>query len=289
MDPTLSINRNLKKPPSQFQLQPLPTDAIVSPNRNLYNANKTGSIQAMSPQSGRLPPYADSKMKSPKGSLVSKFSFNELDGDSIIIPRESTTRIARSTPLISKTEEPNQPRLAIVTKASEMPTPTLLSQLSPDRKYDQPPHRFPNRVDSRMQAKTVSLDTNSSPGKPLQLGPPKYFGTTYVDSVNAPFRPKGEVPPNATLPRIYTVPTQKQFSSLPMIHNRSPDGKILGTVTKRFVPDVNVPYLPPDEPVGPDNPVKELNETWTACWDDEAGAIYYYNKITGEATWIPPD
>jgi hypothetical protein len=38
-----------------------------------------------------------------------------------------------------------------------------------------------------------------------------------------------------------------------------------------------------------DNPIRELNETWSACWDDEAGAVYYYNKSTGEATWIPPD
>ena len=43
-----------------------------------------------------------------------------------------------------------------------------------------------------------------------------------------------------------------------------------------------------DAPVGPDNPMKELNDTWMACWDGEAGAVYYYNKITGEATWIPP-
>lgn len=40
--------------------------------------------------------------------------------------------------------------------------------------------------------------------------------------------------------------------------------------------------------VGPDNPVKELDETWSACWDDEAGAVYYYNKISGQATWLRP-
>lgn len=40
--------------------------------------------------------------------------------------------------------------------------------------------------------------------------------------------------------------------------------------------------------VGPSNPIKELDQTWSACWDDEAGAIYYYNKQTGEATWLPP-
>ncbi len=44
-----------------------------------------------------------------------------------------------------------------------------------------------------------------------------------------------------------------------------------------------------DYPIGPDNPAKVLNETWTAYWDDQAGAIYYYNTITGEATWIPPE
>lgn len=43
-----------------------------------------------------------------------------------------------------------------------------------------------------------------------------------------------------------------------------------------------------DAPVGPDNPVKRLNDTWSACWDDEAGAVYYYNYQTGEATWLPP-
>ena len=31
-----------------------------------------------------------------------------------------------------------------------------------------------------------------------------------------------------------------------------------------------------------------LNDTWSACWDDQAGAVYYYNNITGEATWINP-
>ena len=41
--------------------------------------------------------------------------------------------------------------------------------------------------------------------------------------------------------------------------------------------------------IGPDNPTKELSDTWTACWDNEAGAVYYYNHISGEATWIPPE
>ena len=62
-----------------------------------------------------------------------------------------------------------------------------------------------------------------------------------------------------------------------------------GSYSKRYMDEAHVPYLEPDIPVGPDNPNKEINDTWSACWDDEAGAIYYYNKITGEATWIPLD
>lgn len=41
--------------------------------------------------------------------------------------------------------------------------------------------------------------------------------------------------------------------------------------------------------LGPDNPVQVLNEEWNACWDKEADAVYYYNKKSGEATWIAPD
>jgi hypothetical protein len=36
------------------------------------------------------------------------------------------------------------------------------------------------------------------------------------------------------------------------------------------------------------NPVVDLDDTWSSCWDAEVGAVYYYNKLTGEATWIPP-
>ena len=28
---------------------------------------------------------------------------------------------------------------------------------------------------------------------------------------------------------------------------------------------------------------------WAQCWDDEAGAVYYFNNATGEASWLPPE
>ncbi len=40
--------------------------------------------------------------------------------------------------------------------------------------------------------------------------------------------------------------------------------------------------------VGPQLIEKDLNDTWKACWDAEAGSVYYYNVVTGEASWLPP-
>ena len=40
-----------------------------------------------------------------------------------------------------------------------------------------------------------------------------------------------------------------------------------------------------------ENPVVAYDNEgiWSACWDDSAEAVYYYNNVTGEATWIPPE
>jgi hypothetical protein len=45
---------------------------------------------------------------------------------------------------------------------------------------------------------------------------------------------------------------------------------------------------PPPYGVGPDLPHRQLDDTWAAYWDDEAGAVYYYRGDTGEASWLPP-
>jgi len=76
---------------------------------------------------------------------------------------------------------------------------------------------------------------------------------------------------------------------MPLLNNRTADGKILGSYAKRYVDPAHVPApAEPAAPLGPENPTRELSDTWTACWDNEAGAVYYYNKISGEATWIAP-
>jgi hypothetical protein len=40
--------------------------------------------------------------------------------------------------------------------------------------------------------------------------------------------------------------------------------------------------------VGPDLLMKNLDNEWKACWDAEAGSVYYYCTSTGEASWLPP-
>jgi hypothetical protein len=115
------------------------------------------------------------------------------------------------------------------------------------------------------------------------------------------------------------------YAGQPYVNVRTAGGALLGSPTKRFVASTHIPegYTPPVigetqgygntysqiaadganghnlqsvtsgtlvsvDMVGPDNPVVQIRENWSACWDDQAGAVYYYNHISGEATWLPP-
>lgn len=41
--------------------------------------------------------------------------------------------------------------------------------------------------------------------------------------------------------------------------------------------------------IGPDCPEKAYSVGVSQCWDDEAGAVYYYHHDSGEASWLPPE
>eukprot|EP01031_Cornospumella_fuschlensis_P039937 gene39937-48639_t len=208
----------------------------------------------------------------------------------------SFTSAASKTPGIKPTshhafkKDPVQPQLRIVTDPHEMPTPSYISTITPSRDFSQPPHKYPGqqpssttrRVDSKFEAKLSPTDHNTAP-----IG---YVGTSYTNMPNA-HRFNFQAPPKmSTLPKPYTPLNPTDFSSSAMLNNRTANGRILGTAAKRFISESNVPPMPVyvDEPVGPDNLYVQMNETWTKCWDNEAGAVYYYNNITGEATWIQP-
>lgn len=177
--------------------------------------------------------------------------------------------------------DPVQPKLRIVTDPTKMPLGTRLSDNVQGRDFSQPPHGYRGAVNSKSEAKGVPSSSSGAP--------PMYVASTFTHIVNAPTRPSLPKPLDVSLPRPRPVLTADSMSHAPPLNNRTMTGKILGTAAKNVINEINVPYLPPDQPVGPDNPVKVLNATWTACWDKEAGAIYYYNQKTGEATWIPPD
>jgi hypothetical protein len=128
----------------------------------------------------------------------------------------------------------------------------------PAKDFGQPPHRFRRAVDSRAEGKTQEFKDM------------RFAGTSYTKTPNAPNRGYTARPMNPTVPRPFMPLSAQAFSGSQALANRTANGAILGSLsTKRYVDSEHVPYLPPDIPVGPDNPSKDLNETWSAHWDDE--------------------
>jgi len=132
---------------------------------------------------------------------------------------------------------------------------------------------------------------------------PKEFGTHYLDVPNAQVHRSQALPKQAALPRPYVPHAKHFFDAQAKLANRTANGEILGSYRKTYVDAANIPAMEEgyvvtpagaaaedDWPVGPDNPVKAYDAAgvWSACWDDEAEAVYYYNNENGEATWIPP-
>lgn len=175
-----------------------------------------------------------------------------------------------------------RPKLKVLVNADSKPIETLMSQVIPSRDFSQVPHRISRRVDSKSEMKSSSSPLNAA------TGPPAFFGSSFTQTPNAQVRPYVAKPSHPTVPQPRPVLVADQFDHEPMLNNRTSSGKILGSPQKRYVQSQHVPYLVPDIPVGPDNPSKDIDGTWMSCWDREVGAVYYYNKISKEATWINP-
>ena len=186
-------------------------------------------------------------------------------------------------------EQNNLQKINVIKRREGMPEDTFHSESDPYKDYDRAAPKFTSDTNSRrVNSKFQSKSTPSTDQALLPLS----VGSTYIHTPNAAVRPHIPKPPlgYATLPKPYTIPSKETFKDKSIMSNiRAPDGSILGSETSRIMDEKHVPYLAPVNPVGPDNPVVEINDTWSSCWDDQAGAIYYYNQITGEATWIPPD
>ncbi len=118
---------------------------------------------------------------------------------------------------------------------------------------------------------------------------PSHCGTAYTNVPNAHRRAGVPPPLSPAVSRPFVANITTDQLEGPMLHNRTADGKIIGKTKPQYVDAIHVPHKEAEKPLGPDNPVKDLNHIWSACWDDEAGAVYYYNHDTGEATWVQPE
>lgn len=226
---------------------------------------------------------------------------------------------------------------------SDDPVLSRLSTTTTSRDFISPPDHFPKRVPYRLPSPSSQPKRTRGRDSSRDTKPVPHRSSIMVEEGNKPYGtplppsslPTTGVPKLPAIPRPFVPRPRSEYAHLPLMHQRGPDGKMLGGATRRYVPAEYVPYREPaaetevqhqqgyahaqeaeagtgdygeyalqeyvagedmqqvalvdDSPVGPDNPMKTLSATWSACWDDEAGAVYYYNHTSGEATWVLPD
>jgi hypothetical protein len=178
------------------------------------------------------------------------------------------------------------PKLTIVKDPRQLPLESVISNSVPTRSLQmyqsgsQP--KVPSRkVDSKAEIKGGPFLGGNS-------GFPRSFGTTFMEASRGRTDMKPEHP---TIPKINPVLDAREFNQVEgLLVNRSTTGKILGSPARHYMDAKHVPVLTQEEQaLGPQNPYQQLNEVWTKCWDDEAKAVYYFNSVTGEATWVQPE
>ena len=155
----------------------------------------------------------------------------------------------------------------------------------------------------KLQSKSVSTDSSSvvkegSKFEPLKLRRvenPQNFVVNqvvcYKPLMNGlrPRQPVNILQPNNIIP-----PTDKfHYINSNYIRHREISGKILGAPKKRYAEHSVVPNsgIFNDSSMQFDSTsLSSLNASsdWITCFDDEAGASYYYNQVTGEASWLNP-
>ena len=198
-----------------------------------------------------------------------------------------------------------------------------VSMLDSQEKVLGPPHRYRSKVDSSNDAKRISSGGRKSPSDGDSSH--SYYDSKSTDrdnnsaSARHQVRPPGTLPQAAALRKFEPPVIAADYAGGVMASKRTAGGAILGSHQKRYVDEQHVPhwdetaryeqqqYLQSqhqkparrnsnstgtaliENAVGPENPVVPYNANISQCWDDEAGAVYYYNHTSGEASWLPPE
>ncbi len=158
--------------------------------------------------------------------------------------------------------------------------------------------------------------TPGSYGRPPATPATAAMRDKFAPPANAPPNPFGNLPRAAALRKFEAPVVASEYARGPQLSKRTPGGAILGTHEKRYVENRHVPegyaasyseeeqaYAAEEDAgsvltaqtAGPENPVVPYTTdeagtiVWAQCWDDEAGAVYYFNNLTGEASWLPPE
>jgi len=124
-----------------------------------------------------------------------------------------------------------QPRLRVITAIDNFPTPSLQSTTVPIREnFNQADNKYreSRSVDSRSQAKG-----SSKAG--ADQGLPQYFGSTFTHVPNAPNRPLLVPPKSPAYAAPYSPIDKQEYIASPLQNQRSADGSIIGSPSKRFV------------------------------------------------------
>ena len=124
-----------------------------------------------------------------------------------------------------------QPRLRVITGVDNFPTPSVQSTTLPTREnFNQADNRYreSRSVDSRSQAKSSSKAA-------VDQGLPQYFGSTFTHVPNAPNRPLLIPPKSPAYAAPYSPLAKQEFAASPLQNQRSSDGSIIGSPSKRFV------------------------------------------------------
>jgi hypothetical protein len=178
-------------------------------------------------------------------------------------------------------------------------TNTKVSNLQSEEKVFGPAHRYRGKVDSSSESKSNRNENNG-----IKESQNSVSQINQASDYKVGNRPDNMGLPRAAALRRFQPPVMADnYIGEAMMSQRTAGGSILGSPMKRYVGHNHVPQhdngrasmtdtsldtISGDSTVGPENPVVPYNSNVSQCWDDEAGAVYYYNHTSGEASWLPP-